>query len=100
MTKLIVVCTGDKTTRFDRNYYATRHLSLAMECWGQYGLEAADAFYPAGEGDGWVSIGVYRFRDHASIDAALASPEMERIMADVNNFTDSPLVMRTIFSPL
>jgi len=100
MTKMIVVCTGDNHTRFDREYYVNQHFPLAMECWGKYGLQAVDAFFPAGDGDGWVSIGVYRFREEANIDTALSAPESERVMADVSNFTDTTMVMRSIFSPL
>ena len=100
MTKMIVLCAGDSNTRFNREYYATKHLALARECWNQYGLEAAEAFYPASEGDGWVSIGVYRFRELGDIDVALASPETPRIMADVKNFTDATTFVRSIFSPL
>lgn len=100
MSKMIVVCAGDAGTRFNREYYAHNHLALAMECWGQYGLEAAEAFFPAGEGDGWVSIGVYRFRGPGDIDVALAAPETKRVMADVKNFTDATVVMRSVFAPL
>lgn len=100
MTKMIVVCAGDKNTRFDRDYYATQHFALAIECWGPYGLLAVDAFYPVGDGDGWVSIGVYRFREAGDIDVALAAPETARVMADVKNFTDTSNVMRSIFLPL
>ncbi|MGV9796717.1 EthD family reductase [Mycobacterium sp. NPDC003449] len=100
MTKMIVVCAGDSHTRFDREYYVNQHFPLAMECWGKYGLQAVDAFFPAGEGDGWVSIGVYRFLEAANVDAALAAPETERVMADVKNFTDTSTVLRSIFSPL
>lgn len=100
MAKMIVVCQGDENTRFDRNYYATTHLALAMQCWGPYGLEAVDAFYPVGDGDGWMSIGVYRFRERADIAAALASPETARVMADVKNFTDTSSVVRSIFDPM
>ena len=100
MTKMIVVCAGDRETRFDRNYYATEHLALARECWGPYGLEEVDAFYPVGEGDGWLSIGVYRFREPGDVDAALAAPETARVMADVKNFTDATVVMRSLFTPM
>ena len=99
-TKMIVVCAGDKNTRFDREYYATKHFALTRECWGKYGLEAVDAFFPVGEGDGWVSVGVYRFRSRADMEAALAAPETERVMADVPNFTDTTVVLRSLFSPL
>ena len=97
---MIVVCAGDPTTRFDREYYATKHLALAMECWGKYGLEAANAFYPAGDGDGWLSMGIYRFRNAGDIDVALAAPETQRVMADVKNFTDATVVLRSLFTPI
>jgi len=45
MIKMIVACLGDATTRFDRDYYVRRHLPLTMDCWGRYGLEAAEAFF-------------------------------------------------------
>lgn len=99
MTKMIVVCAGAADARFDREYYANTHLALAMECWGRYGLVTAEAFYPAGSGDGWLSIGVYRFRTPADVDAALSAPETERVMADVKNFTDAAVVMRSFFEP-
>lgn len=100
MTKLIVVCAGEGSTRFDRKYYATKHFELAMECWGPHGLQAVEAFYPVGEGDGWVSIGVYRFAEPGDVDRALNAPETERVMADVKNFTDTTVVMRSVFDPL
>ena len=100
MAKMIVVCAGDRTTRFDRDYYATKHVALAMECWAQYGLEAAEAFFPAGDGDGWVSIGIYRFRQEGDVEVALASPETARVMADIPNFTDATVLMRSMFTPL
>jgi uncharacterized protein (TIGR02118 family) len=96
---MVVVCTGDTTTWFDREYYATTHLAIAMDCWGQYGLRSAEAFFPAGDGDGWVSIGVYRFGAAADPKRALQSPETERVMADVANFTDSREVLRSMFTP-
>ena len=100
MAKMIVVCAGSANTRFDRQYYTTEHFALTRECWGRYGLEAVDAFFPDGEGDGWLSIGVYRFGSTNDIDVALNAPEMERVMADVKNFTDATIVMRDIFSPM
>ncbi|KAB1073456.1 EthD family reductase [Methylobacterium planeticum] len=100
MTKMLVVCAGDRTSWFDRDYYATKHLALAMECWGSYGLQACDAFYPSSGGDGWLSIGVYRFRDEACMERALGSAETAWVMADVKNFTDATMIMRSIFSPM
>lgn len=100
MTKMIVVTVGDKDTRFDREYYSSRHLALALQCWGPYGLETADAFYPVDEAHGWLAIGIYGFGTPQQMDAALASPETERIMSDVKHFTDATTVIRSVFSPL
>ena len=100
MTKMLVVCKGDENTRFDRDYYTTKHFALTRECWGKYGLLAVDAFFPASDGDGWVSIGVYRFPSEKEMQAALGSPETERVMADVKHFTDATDIERSVFAPL
>lgn len=99
MVKMIVACLGTDATRFDRAYYVDHHLPLARACWGPHGLEDVDAFFPAGAGDGWMSIGVYRFRDRAAMETALASPDTERVMADVPRFTNAE-VRRSVFDPL
>ena len=99
MVKMIVACLGGPNTRLDRTYYVNQHLPLARECWGPHGLLDVEAFFPAGRGDGWVSLGIYRFRDRAAMDAALASAETKRVMDDVSNFTDAE-VARSLFTPL
>ena len=100
MTKMLVTCNGGPGTRMNRDYYANTHLQLAMQLWGQYGLEEASAFFPACDGKGVLSIGIYRFRDAAAMEAALASPETARVMADVVNFTDSTAIERSIWTPM
>lgn len=100
MTEMMVVCAGDKNTRFDRDHYSNKHLALAMECWGPYGLKSAEAFYPDGDGRGWLSIGVYRFENPEDVKRALAAPETERVMADVKHFTDATVILRSRFLPL
>ena len=100
MTKMLVTCNGEPGTRMDRVYYANTHLSLAMQLWGPHGLKEATAFFPADRGKGVLSIGIYRFRDMAAMEAALAAPETARIMADVKNFTDSTVIERSIWTPM
>ena len=101
MVRMMVTCGGDATTRFDRDYYATKHLALALEAWGPHGLLAVAAFFPpASEGNGILSIGVYDFRDGQAMDAALASPETGKVMADVGNFTDALAIERSVWRPL
>ena len=100
MVKMLVTCNGEPGMRMDRVYYANAHLSLAMQLWGPYGLEEAAAFFPADDGNGVLSIGIYRFRDTAAMEAALAAPETARIMADVKNFTDSTVIERSVWAPM
>lgn len=89
MTMLFVTYPGDASTHFDRDYYLSTHLPLVLEAWGPYGLETAAAFFPAGDGADMIAVCVCGFRDEAAIPAALASPQTERVMADVKNFTDA-----------
>ena len=89
MTTMYVTYPGDAATRFDRDYYVRYHVPLVMECWGPLGLASCAAFWPADDGAGTIAIAECRFRDDASMRAALASPDTPRVMADVARFTDS-----------
>ncbi len=88
MTTVYVTYPGDAATRFDRDYYVTRHLPLVMAAWGPLGLLSAAAFFPAGDGGGTIAVCVCRFHDAAALAAALASPGTTAVMADVPHFTD------------
>lgn len=89
MTEAIMIVTCSGGSFFDRDHYVDVHLPLALDCWGRYGLESASAFFPRDADAAAVSVGIYRFRDEASIHAALGSPELETVMADVPRFTDA-----------
>ncbi len=89
MTTMYVTYPGDASTRFDRDYYVRHHVPLVMECWGPLGLLSCAAFWPADAGAGTIAIAECRFRDEASMHAALASPTTPRVMADVAHFTDA-----------
>ena len=89
MTTLYVTYPGDAGTRFDRQRYVAHHLPLVMQAWGPHGLLSCSAFFPAEEGDGTIAIAECKFRDKAALQAALASPETPRVMADVPGFTDA-----------
>lgn len=99
MTKMMVVCTGDAGVRFDRDYYANQHFKLATACWGEYGLQSAEAFFPYADGGDWLSIGVYTFSSEQGVHEALASPKTQQVMDDVKNFTDATVVLRSLFKP-
>ena len=97
MTTLYVTYPGDAATRFNREYYVRTHLPLVMEAWGPHGLESAAAFFPSGDGAGTIAVCICRFRDDAAISAALESPGIGGVMADVKNFTDAkPSRIRTV----
>ncbi|CAM4256629.1 EthD family reductase [Bordetella muralis] len=100
MTKMIVVCAGDANTRFDRDYYANAHFALARACWEQYGLQSVEAFFPYAEAGDWKSIGIYTFSSVQGMHDALQSPATQRVMDDVKNFTDAPVVVRSLFKEL
>ena len=87
--RLYVTYSGDASTRFDQNYYVTDHLPLVRKAWGPYGLESAAAFFPAGDGAGTIAICACVFRDEAAVSASLNSPLTERVMSDVQCFTDA-----------
>ena len=98
MAKMIVVCAGDASVTFDRDYYANEHFKLAKACWDQYGLQSVEAFFPYAEAGDWKSIGVYTFSSAQGVHDALASPETQQVMDDVKNFTDAPIVSRSLFT--
>lgn len=98
MTKMIVICSGDADVRFDRDYYAIEHFKLAMECWEEYGLQSAEAFFPYADGGAWKSIGIYTFSSEQGVYDALESPKTQLVMDDVKNFTDAPVVVRSLFT--
>jgi hypothetical protein len=45
-------------------------------------------FFPHGDGAGPIAVAACVFRDKAAMEAALASAETERVMADVGIVTD------------
>src|SRR5690606_30015226 len=88
---------GTPQTRFDRDYYVTRHLPLCMEAWQQYGLQSVSAFFPALEQSGTIAICECVFRDEAAIETAFASPEAPTVMADVPRYTEAtPVRVRAV----
>ena len=87
MITMYVTYAGDTQTPFDRDHWVNVHLPLVRKCWGPHGLVSAAAFFPSGEGGGLIAICPCVFRDEASMKAALASPETQRVMDDVKHVT-------------
>ena len=87
MITMYVTYAGDADTPFDRDHWINVHLPLVRECWGPHGLISASGFFPEGDGGGLIAIAPTVFRDEAAMNAALASPETARVMADVKEVT-------------
>ena len=87
MVTMYVTYAGDTDAAFDRDYWIDSHLPLVRACWGPHGLVSVAGFFPSGDGCGLVAVAPCVFRNEAAMQAALAAPESERIMADVAHFT-------------
>ena len=84
---MYVTYAGDASTEFDRDHWIDVHLPLVREAWTPYGLVSAGGFFPSGDGGGLLAICPCVFRDEAAMQAALASPETERVMDEVRKVT-------------
>ncbi len=62
-------------------------MPLVREAWTPHGLLSATGFFPAENGGGLIAICPCVFRDEAAMEAALASPATEQVMADVGKVT-------------
>lgn len=87
MATLTVLYPAQDGAKFDRDYYSTTHMALVADAWGNYGYQSGEVLYPAGEGQPYAAITMLRFKDQASIDAAMGAPRTGEVQADVANFT-------------
>ena len=87
MITMYVTYAGNANTPFNREHWINVHFPLVRECWGPYGLEDLAGFFPQGDGSGLIAIAACFFRDKEAMQAALASPETARVMADVDLVT-------------
>ena len=87
MITMYVTYDGNAGTPFDRDHWIHVHLPLVRECWGPHGLVGVAGFFPSGDGAGRIAVAVCDFRDEAAMNAALASADTARVMADVKKVT-------------
>ena len=99
MITMYVTYAGNSDTPFDREHWINVHLPLVRECWGPYGLERVGGFFPHDDSGGLIAIAPCVFRDEASMEAALASPETARVVADVDLVT-AVKPQRSLATPL
>lgn len=95
MATLIVSYPLAEGSTFDRDYYLSTHIPLAQAAWGELGLQSAEILFPAAGLQPLAGLIILRFKDQASIDAALNSPATAKVIGDVANFTNiAPLIFR------
>lgn len=95
MATLIVSYPLAEGSNFDRDYYLSTHIPLAQAAWGEFGLQSAEILFPAPGLQPLAGLVILRFKDQASIDAALNSPAAIQVIGDVANFTNiAPLIFR------
>ncbi|SFI58407.1 EthD family reductase [Caulobacter sp. UNC279MFTsu5.1] len=87
MITMFVTYAGNAETPFNREHWIKVHMPLVRQCWGPYGLERVDGFFPGDDGVGLIAVAACVFRDKHAMDAALASPETAQVMADVDLVT-------------
>ena len=85
---LYVTYQGTPDSRFDRRYYADKHLPLVREAFTPYGLLNLAVFYPETSQPGTLAICECIFRNKAAISTAFSSHEAAKVMKDVSQFTD------------
>ncbi|WPC03850.1 EthD family reductase [Pseudomonas benzenivorans] len=95
MATLIVSYPLTEGSTFDRDYYLSTHIPIAQAAWGEFGLQSAEILFPASAPQPLAGLVILRFKDQASIDAALSSPATAKVIGDVANFTNiAPLIFR------
>lgn len=93
MATIVVAYPAGEGAKFDRAYYAEKHIPLAQQAWGDKGLIGAEVLFPHGDGQPYAGMVTLKFESQAAIDQALASAGTAQVMADVPNFTNILPVM-------
>ena len=71
---------------FDHDYYANKHVPLAVKTWG---LDGSAASIDKGVSGPYVAAVHFTFADNDAMNAALGSPGTGDVMADVANYTNA-----------
>jgi uncharacterized protein (TIGR02118 family) len=91
MARLVVMYrTPEDAAAFDKYYFNT-HVQIAKRIpgLGKYEVSRGPVATPAGP-SGYHLVATLHFADMAAIQAAMASPEGQAAVADLQNFVTSP----------
>ncbi|WP_068071838.1 EthD family reductase [Novosphingobium lentum] len=96
MANIVVSYPTHAGAQFDAAYYTASHIPLVERHWGPLGMTGADVMLPADGNQPFAAMVVLKFRDSASIDAAMVCAGTPDVMADVAKFTNIvPQLYRT-----
>jgi uncharacterized protein (TIGR02118 family) len=80
--------------KFDAAYYKATHAELARDIWSPEKIELIEGAAMGGGTAPFALIGHFHFASPEALGAAMASPRMGELQADVPNFTDiTPTIM-------
>jgi uncharacterized protein (TIGR02118 family) len=90
MIRLSVLYPTTEGATFDHDYYASKHVPLAVKTWGLSGAEI-----DKGVNGPYVAAVHFTFDSLEAMGAAMSAPGTGDIMADVANYTTIQPVMQT-----
>jgi uncharacterized protein (TIGR02118 family) len=82
---------GEGST-FDKDYYVSTHVPLAVKNWG---LDPKNAQIDLGLNGPYVAAVHFVFPDNEALGAAMGSPGTGEVMADMANYTNIQPVIQT-----
>ncbi|HEX4017830.1 MAG TPA: EthD family reductase [Frankiaceae bacterium] len=92
MIRFSVMYPSAEGSTFDKDYYVSKHVPLAVKTWG---LDSSAAQIDMGLNGPYVAAVHFVFEDNDAMGAALASPGTGDVMADVANYTNIEPVTQT-----
>ncbi|MCU1378939.1 MAG: Ethyl tert-butyl ether degradation EthD [Acidimicrobiales bacterium] len=90
MIRFSVLYPASDDATFDHDYYANKHVPLAVKTWGLDGAEI-----DRGVNGPYVAAVHFTFESMDAMGAALAAPATAEVMADVANYTNISPVTQT-----
>ena len=92
MIRFSVLYPSGEGSTFDKDYYVSTHVPLAVKNWG---LEPSAASIDIGINGPYVAAVHFLFADNDAMGAALGSPGTGEVMADMANYTNIQPVIQT-----
>ncbi len=92
MIRFSVLYPSGEGSTFDKDYYVSKHVPLAVKTWG---LDPSAAQIDLGLNGPYVAAVHFLFADNDAMGTALAAPGTGDVMADMANYTNITPVTQT-----